>query len=143
MPAEFGERETLRPGRLVRVAAIIAAGFIAAAMVGCHDPVAPASDVLTVTRAALPGFLRLENRVIDPVFYFVVEHNGSGVVDYVLCADPSCPSVPARGSVSVPFGKISGYHRGTAEVRVLHWRLRRQQNGSYAPDSIRSIVAPL
>ena len=127
----------------MRVTAIIAAGFIAAATVGCHDPVAPASDVLTVTRAALPGFLRLENRTGDPVFYFVVEQNGFEVVDYILCADPSCPSVPARGSVSVPFGKISGYHSGASEVRVLHWRLRRQQDGSYAPDSIRSIVAPL
>jgi hypothetical protein len=127
----------------VRVASIIAAGTIAATVVGCHDPVAPASDVLSVTRSALPGALRLENRTSGPVFYFVVEHNGFEVVDYVLCADPSCPSVPARGSVSVPYGKISGYHRGASEVRVLHWRLQRQQNGSHAPDSIRSIVAPL
>jgi hypothetical protein len=127
----------------VRVASIIAAGTIAATMVACHDPVAPTSDVLTATRAALPGFLRLENRTGDPVFYIVTERNAHALADYVFCADPSCPSVPARGSISVSYGKISGYHAGASEAVVLHWRLQRQQDGSYAPDSIRSIVAPL
>lgn len=126
----------------MRIVSAIAASVIASGLVGCRDSVAPASDVLRTATTPLPPALRLQNETGEPVYYFVAERNALALLDFVLCTTPSCPAVPARGAVSLPYGEIAGYRSGAREAVVLHWRLR-PQSGGYAPDSVRALVVPL
>ena len=126
----------------MHVKSIAAVCLTVGALVGCDDPVAPASDVLTAAGASFPGVLRLESRTGEPVFYFVAEREALASLDWVLCTNPACPAVAARGEVSIPYGRIAGYRSGAREVVVFHWRLRPLPGG-YAADSVRALVVPL
>lgn len=121
----------------MRSALLLAVGLV----LGCSEPTAPQSDLLT----AVPGWtsLALRNNTPDPVFFMVVERNTLAIALLALCKDPDrCPKVPRRGEVNVPYTEIYGYHPG-AEGVVLHWRLMRSPAGGFEPDSVRYLVTPL
>src|SRR5688500_2155563 len=89
---------------------------------GCRPATGPRTDLLEAR--AFPSRLVLENRTGEPVYYFVMVQDPYLEVEFDLCTIPpvTCASVPARGSVSIPYSRIHHYDFGDSEVNVAHWR---------------------
>jgi len=127
----------------VRAFEILAAASLIGTLAACRDATGPRSDVLTVDAGPVPGVLRLQNRTGEPVYYFVVERETLAVIDFLLCTDPSCPSVPPHGEVKLPYGRITGYHERAKEAVMFHWHLRAKAGGGFVADSVRTLVVRL
>lgn len=125
--------------KLVRALSLLSATAVA---VTCsRSPTGVSDGVLSVARTA--GALRLQNASQGPVNYFVVERGAAALIDWIPCAGPSCPAVPAAGSVSVPHAQIAGYAVGATEAIVYWWRSVADGAGGFHADSLRHLVTPL
>ena len=97
--------------------------ILAVTVTACRSATEPRTDLLEAH--AFPSRLVLENRTDEPVYYFALIPDPGVEVEYSLCTVPpvTCASVPARGSVSIPYSRIYGYDFGDREATVAHWRL--------------------
>lgn len=93
-----------------------------------------------LTVSATPPELRLVNSGTKPVYYFVVESGLAIRMNWAPCTDPkSCPRVPPKGEVAVPYSSISGYSPEAKSALVYWWYLVPTREGAFAPDSIRAL----
>jgi hypothetical protein len=65
--------------------------------------------------------------------------------DRIPCLEPaSCPSVPARATVTVPFGRaIVGYRPDTERVLVYRWHFVQRPDGKPEADLVRTFEMAL
>ena len=129
----------------MRTLRAIALTLAALTLLACETPTAPASQPLVVSSDG--SALTLTNSNSWPVFYMALDPNilavASGTIaDFALCANPaSCPSVPGKSNVRVPYTDIAGYYPGLSSVQVTQWRLRRSSTGDYAVIDVQSVDA--
>jgi hypothetical protein len=91
-------------------------------------------------RATADG-LELTNRSGAPVYYRARDPLSLALSGPIPCLEPlDCPSVPAGGSVTVPFEEaIVGYRPDTEQALVHWWHFVQQPDGSAAADEVRTI----
>jgi hypothetical protein len=111
--------------------------LVAVLLAACDSPVGP----LLVT--ARPPSLRLNNRSDSPLYYFIVERESSALVDWIVCALPSCPGVEPHSEKSIPYSQIVGYRDGEREAIVYWWRIVPVPSGGFRADSIRATIVGL
>ena len=106
-------------------------------LLSCAESVAPTpTDLLDVN--VLPDALELVNQSQSPVYYFAVEKGTLAALSWAPCTDPAtCEDVGVGVHKVVPYSEITGYHAGSTEAVVYHWRLVSGNNG-LQPDSIRA-----
>jgi hypothetical protein len=114
-------------------------------VVGCEAPSRPPTSVSdgVLTATARASALRLRNSSSQAVNYFVLASDAVPLVDWLPCAGPACPAIPAGGSVSLPYSQIAGYSASTTEAIVWWWHSVSDGAGGYQPDSLRTLLAPL
>ena len=111
-------------------------------VLGCQSgPSAVADGAVTVTSGA--GVLRLQNSASVPVNYEILARDAAPLIDWVPCAGPGCPAVPAHGTVTIPHSQVTGLSAGTTEVIVYWWRSIPNWKGGFQPDSVRVLVTRL
>ena len=120
----------------------IIAFFVVSAGNGCSSVSGPSStDQLGAT--ARNGQLEIRNNSDQPTFVFPIGREAAAYTDWIACADPgACAPIPARGRqlLSYPSSRIGVEER---EALVFWWHAVRASDGSFRPDSIRSLVVPL
>ena len=113
----------------------LAAGTI----LGCSSPTSTTSELLSLSSNG--STLTLENPNNWTVFYMALNANQLALFDGAMCDDPSstCPRVPPRSSISIPYDHIWAYSPGThITVQVVQWRLEPQLNGRYRTTQVQS-----
>ena len=113
--------------------------------VGCEAPSRPPTSVSggVLTATAAEGLLWLRNASSQAVNYFVLARDAAPLIDWVPCAGPTCPAIPARDSVSKPYSDIAGYSPATTEAIVYWWHSVSDVPGIYSPDSLRVLLVTL
>jgi hypothetical protein len=91
-------------------------------------------------RATADG-LELTNRDDAPVYYRARDPLALALSDRIPCLEPlDCPSVPARGQVTVPLEEaVAGYRPGTELVLVHWWHFVQRGDGTAVADEVRTI----
>jgi hypothetical protein len=115
------------------------ASLLLAFLVSCGTPTAVDSGLLRVS--ARNSSVTLSNHSAQPVSYIIATPSFLELADPVPCAQPGgCQtSVPANGTITVPYGKIWGYGPGERRAVVVHWR---GLDGTVV-DSVRRLVVTL
>jgi len=127
----------VKRSRLALVAVVLA--------VGCEAPLRPPTSVSdgVLTATATAGVLRLQNASSQAVNYFVLARDAAPLIDWAPCAGPTCPAVPAGGSVSLPYSGIVGYTSATKEAIAWWWHSVSDGAGGFRTDSLRNLLVPL
>jgi hypothetical protein len=111
----------------------------AATAAACRGEPTPVSDrVLTVTRN--PPAFRFDNASAAPVYYFAAERNTLALIDWVPRVDSGVPTVPARGSRTVPYAEVTGYAPGADEAVVYWWQAVPDGAGGIEAGPFRTLV---
>ena len=136
----------MRPGTAVTPILLIT---LAACSGPPAEPVNPASVEFTdgeVGARATSEGLEITNTTDAPVYYRARDPLTLALSDRIPCLEPTdCPSVPARGQVTVPFEQaIVGYRQETERALVYWWHFLRRPDGSVQADKVRTfeIVFP-
>jgi hypothetical protein len=109
-----------------------------------EEPAEPSNPGLSgggfEARATSNG-LELINHGAAAVYYRARDPLTLALSDRIPCLQPArCPSVPARGRVTVPFTEaIVGYRTDTRRAEVYWWHFVAQPNGSVAADQVRTL----
>jgi hypothetical protein len=116
----------------------LAFGIAASLLVSCRSTTEPKAQRLGISTNDIG--LTLDNPNPWPVYYLAINAGSLVVADYALCSNPasSCPRVPPRARVTLPFHDVIGYEPGTTEIVVTQWLLRRLPDGSYEPTNVSS-----
>ena len=122
-----------------RVFAALGSAILAA---GCGSGLLAVLDG-PITASADGVALQLRNGSLLPVNYFVIDRNTLAFTDWAACAGPSCPAIPPRGSVTVPYAQIAEYSTSTTEAAVFWWHSVPDVHGGYRSDGMQSAVVPL
>jgi len=112
-------------------------------LAACSSTTRPKGQLLDIS--ANGSVITLQNRNEWPVFYLAADPEFLALADFILCSDPasSCPRVPPKGTVRVPYGDIAGFHAGQTHVVVWQWRLERQADGTYSQVGFQAVTVPL
>jgi len=115
------------------------ASLLLAFLVSCGTPTAVDSGLLRVS--ARNSSVTLSNHAAQPVSYILATPSFLELADPVPCAQPGgCrTSVPANGTITVPYEKIWGYAPEERRAVVVHWR----GLGGTVVDSVRRLVVTL
>jgi hypothetical protein len=112
------------------------------------EPVSPSSversDREVDARATADG-LEITNTTDAPVYYRARDPLSLALSDRIPCLEPaSCPRVPARSRITVPFSEaIVGYRPGTERALVSWWHFVQQPDGSARADRVRTFEIEL
>ena len=123
----------------LRAFAALGAAVLAA---GCGDGALAVLDG-PITASADGSALQLRNGSLLPVNYLVIDRGALALFDWAACAGPTCPAIPPRGSVTVPYDQIAGYSTSTTEAVVYWWHSVPDGHGGYRADGIQGVVVPL
>jgi hypothetical protein len=111
-------------------------------MAACASPTGLVSDGTLEVRPR-DADVQLRNLSERPVFYFMAERETLTLIDWRPCVTAECPSVAAHALLTVPHEQIVGFTPGAREAVVFWWRAVPAGPGTFAADSIRSLIVPL
>lgn len=99
-----------------------------------YQPLRPSSNGTEVT---------LQNPNGVPIYYLLANPGLLALADFALCNGPSCPNVPAHGTVQVPYAQIAGYDQSEATATLWQWRLRVSATGTSQQSDFGAVDVPL
>ena len=106
---------------------------LAGAAASCRIPEGPTIHLGSLTVAARPPELWLENKVTDPIYFVAMERETATRTEWAPCDQPSACSPPViRGQLRrLPYGQIQGWTIDAREAVVYYWQMRQQGDGSW------------
>lgn len=111
-------------------------------LVACVSPTGLVSDG---TLEVLPrrADVQLRNLSDRAAYSFIAERETLALIDWRPCVTADCPSVAPHERLAVPHDRIVGYAPGAHEAVVFWWRAVPTGPGTFAADSIRSLIIRL
>ena len=110
----------------------------AVCLAACDSPTSLSYEPLRVSSNG--SEVTLENPNSVPIYYMLANPEFLALADFALCVSPSCPNVPARSTLHVPYTQIAGYDAAETTATLWQWRLtvdvagNRQQSTFGASD---------
>ena len=107
----------------------------------CDSPTSPSYQPLRSSSNGIEVTLDNPNGV--PVYYMLANPGFLALADFALCVSPSCPNVPAHGTVHVPYTQIAGYDQSEATATLWQWRLKLSASGASQQSDFAAVDVPL
>jgi len=85
----------------------------------------------------------LENPNSIPIYYMLANPGFLALADFAPCVSPSCPNVPARSAVHVPYDEIVGYDAAETMATLWQWRLTIDVSGNNEQSGFGATDVPL
>lgn len=126
---------------MTRLAPLTYLGLLAL-LAACVSPTGLVSDgtLEVLPRAADVQLHNLSGRA---VFYFIAERETLALIAWRPCATAECPSVAPHARLAVPHERIVCFEPGAREAVVFWWRAVPTGTGTFAADSISSLIVRL
>jgi hypothetical protein len=110
---------------------------------GCGDQ-PTAVNAGSVSAVAASGVLHVTNNSVRPVHYLIIDRCALALFDWIRCAGPTCPSLPGRTSLAMPYDSIPFYSAETTKEAVVYWWYSVSDgSGGYRPEGLWSVLVPL
>ena len=107
----------------------------------CESPTSPSYQPLRPSSNGTEVTLQNPNGV--PVYYMLANPGVLVLADFALCVNPSCPNVPAHGTVHVPYTQIMGYDQSETTATLWQWRLKVSATGTSQQSDFAAADVPL
>jgi hypothetical protein len=111
-------------------------------LAACVSPTGVVSDgTLQVLPRAADVLIR--NLSDQAAFYFIVERQTLALIDWRPCVTADCPSIAPHAHAAVTHERIAGFAPGAREAVVFWWRAVPTGSGTFAADSIHTLIIRL
>ena len=126
---------------MTRLASLTRLGLLVT-LAACGSPTGLVSDG---TLEVLPGAtdVQLHNLSDRAVYYFIAERETLALIDWRPCVTAECPSVAPHARLAVPHERIVGFTPAAREAVVFWWHAVPAGGGTFAADSMSSLIVRL